>query len=113
MARTLSYDDVLKGPHVDTRELEARSQLTKKTAGISAIASDQEMVRLDHIHSSLANTTIQNILVEDIRFLYLMAQRALKHEQELRETVDQLVDKLVKAYMGHPIERVALGRQTA
>lgn len=88
------------------------NQITQKAEGISAIASDAEMQRLDEIHETLANTSSSNPLIEDLRFLYLMSQRALKHEQELRGVVDKLLSKLTKAYCGHPIERVAFGRGT-
>lgn len=66
-----------------------------KLAEISGIASDMEHERLDMIYRFLQEAP-PNLVVDDMRFMYLMLQRAFEHERELRQKLDDLIQFIMK-----------------
>lgn len=80
---------------------------TFRFADESGIATDLDHERLELIYQGLLTAPSCQV-IDDLNFMYLLVQRALVHEMDLRKTLDQMQDKMmsvIRATMLHGKER--------
>lgn len=67
-----------------------------KVSGHSGITDTEDDQRLDGIYQRIQEAQLQGQLIDDVKFLYLLVQRSLAHEMQLRKQIDDLVMELLK-----------------
>lgn len=109
--RSMEQDPVIENPIDYSKIGKTRidyniDPVTPSVSGQTAILTKDDCSRLAVIHENLAKTQTVHPVIDDLRFVVGLLQRATNEEQYLRQKIDQLI----KVLLGKNIEKHSFGR---